>query len=344
MWRHTNARGPRARNRDSRCDFPAASGEARDLLLRSGMSPAPHALSRFLRELACAPARAAGAGLCARARPGDAVGRFELVREIGRGGFGVVFEARDRELGGRVALKLLRSGGLAAAEREGLEREVEAGRLRHPNIVALLDSGSCDRGPYAVFEYLSGETVGERLRRGPLPVAAVLRVAAAVARALSHAHAHGVLHRDLKPGNVFLPSGAEAKLIDFGLARVAGSGGPPGSGTSGYMAPEQRRGEPEDARTDLFALGLLVHEMAAGEALLPRDEADGAGTPPPSPPAAGLPAALERLVADLVEREPARRPGSADDVLARLAAIRDAGGTTRRVQRRVARVELAVGA
>ena len=143
----------------------------------------------------------------------------------------------------------------------------------------MLEDGRCDRGPYVVFEYLHGETLGERLTRGPLPMRDVIDVAAAVARALAHAHAHGVLHRDIKPGNVFLPSAGEAKVIDFGLAHVFGSGGPRGSGTSGYMAPEQRSGGPEDARTDLFALGLVIHEMATGNALLRSERSRGTRAP-----------------------------------------------------------------
>lgn len=276
----------------------------------------PSGISRLLADLARAPdfdpplARRDGF------RSGDVAGRFDLLREIGRGGFGVVFEARDRERGRRVAIKTVRPGAPRAQARESLEREIEAGRLKHPNIVAVLEAGRCDRGPFVVFEYLQGETVGERLTRGHLRMRDVIDVAAAVARALAHAHAQGVLHRDIKPGNVFLPSAGEAKVIDFGLAHVFGSGGPRGSGTSGYMAPEQRSGGPEDARTDLYALGLLIHEMATGDALLRRSARRDPGAPSIS--AVRVPPALEHIVEALVERDPARRPGSADEVLARL--------------------------
>ncbi len=273
-------------------------------------------ISRLLADLARAPHFDPPLGGRDVFRPGDVAGRFELLRELGRGGFGVVFEARDRELGRRVALKTVRPGAPQAQARDSLEREIEAGRLKHPNIVTVLEAGRCHRGPFVVFELLDGETVGERLSRGPLRVREVIDVAAAVTRALAHAHARGVLHRDVKPGNVFLPSRGEAKIIDFGLAHVFGSGGPRGSGTSGYMAPEQRRGGPEDARTDLFALGLLIHEMATGEALLRRR---GPADPDlASSSAVPLPPALERIVERLVEHDPARRPGSAGEVLSRL--------------------------
>jgi len=275
-------------------------------------------LSRLLADLARVPEIDPSSARREHLRPGDVVGRFELLRKIGRGGFGVVFKARDREQRRSVAVKTIRPGSPSAVARESLLREIEAGRLRHPNIVTVLESGRCDRGPYVVFEYLEGETVAERLTRGPMPLTEVIGVAVAVARALACAHAHGVLHRDLKPGNVFLPSAGEPKLIDFGLARVFGSGGPRGSGTSRYMSPEQRNGDPEDARTDLFALGLLIHEMATGRPLLPPD---GRDTGAPSSSAGRVPPALAPIVATLVEHDPDRRPRSADEVLGRLLAI-----------------------
>lgn len=279
------------------------------------------AFSRLLAELVHAP-ECRPRSRPERLRPGDVVGRYEILREVGRGGFGVVFQARDRRRGRCVALKTLRRGARSRAARESLKREAQAARLRHPNIVTVLEGGRCAWGPYVVLEYLSGETLADRIARGPLPLAETLAVAVAVARALAHAHRRGVLHRDLKPANVFLPSGSEAKLIDFGLARVSGRGGPRGSGTSRYMSPEQRNGAEEDARTDLFALGLLVHEMATGSSLLGhRGETCATMATPP-----GIPAELQRLVAALVERDPDRRPRTADEVLRELLAIADRRG------------------
>jgi serine/threonine protein kinase len=290
---------------------------------------APHApagVSALLAALARAPERRGPAGWCDRFRPGEVVGGLELRRELGRGGFGVVFEAHDRERDRLVAVKTIRPGAPSAPARESLEREVAAGRLRHPNIVTVLAGGRCARGPFVVFEMLQGETVAERLQRGAMAAGEAIAVAISVTRALAHAHARGVLHRDVKPANVFLPASGEAKLIDFGLAHGCGSAGPSGSGTSGYMAPEQRSGSREDARTDLFSLGLLIHEMTTGRRLL---DAGGAHTGARSTRAA-VPPALERLVADLVEREPARRPPSAAVVLRRLQAARAAVARRRR--------------
>lgn len=281
------------------------------------------AISRLMAELAHAPECDPRLARRARLGPGDVVGRFELLREIGRGGFGVVFEGRDRAVGRRVAIKTVRRGAPAAEACESLEREREASRLRHPNIVAVLGGGRCAGGPFVVLEYLSGETLAQRLARGPLPVAEALRVAVAVARALRHAHARGVLHRDLKPANVFLPRAGEAKVIDFGLASVSGRAGPRGSGTSGYMSPEQRRGDPEDERTDLFALGLLLLEATTGRRVRPegRGARDAAGALPPE---------LGRLVGALLEPDPGRRPGSAGATLRALVRIqRRIGGGTR---------------
>ena len=266
------------------------------------------------------------------------IGRFELLREAGRGGFGIVFKARDRELRRCVALKTMRPGAPTPAAAESLAREIDVARLRHPNIVTVLEAGRCDRGPYVVFEYLRGETLRQRLDRGPLPLAGVLRVTGAIAGALACAHAQGVLHRDLKPSNVFLTPADGAKVIDFGLARVPAAEGPPGSGTAGYMSPEQRAGGPEDARSDLFALGLLIHEMGTGGAYLRAD-----GTERPGPSAPRLPPALGELVAALVESDPARRPGSAGELLERLRTVERGLGGARTPCRRVTRAAFAKG-
>jgi tetratricopeptide (TPR) repeat protein len=199
--------------------------------------------------------------------PGRRIGRFELVRELGRGGFGLVFEAIDHELRRRVAFKAVRPAARSrvAGTDELLRREAEAiAQLSHANIVTLFDVGRSAEGPFLVLELLRGETLDRRLARGPLYPREAVRVALAVARALVHAHAAGVLHRDLKPSNVFLTADAGVKVLDFGLAHLFGVGGPARSGTPGYMAPEQLRGDREDARTDVFAVGILLAEMIGG--------------------------------------------------------------------------------
>jgi len=281
----------------------------------------PGRVSAFLAELARAPDRDPDAALRAL-RPGAVVGRFELVREIGRGGFGVVFEAVDRELSRRVAFKAIRPGRRAAAspgapapEDAWLRKEAEsAAQLAHANIVTLHDVGTSEDGPYLVLELLRGETVAERLRRGPLGPHQAVRISVEVARALAHAHAAGVLHRDLKPQNVFLCDDGAVKVLDFGLAHVLGTATRRGGGTPGYMAPEQWRGEEEDERTDLFAAAAMLHEMLSGELPYPMVSGRSAALEPGTAPVLRrprVPRALSSLVAAGLSKDPAGRPRNA---------------------------------
>ena len=291
--------------------------------------PDPTQLSALLQELARTPPAAAEGAEASHLRPGDVVGKFTIVRELGRGGFGVVHEAVDEELGRRVAFKALRPRrALRGQGEEWLRREAEAvARLQHPAIVTLHDFGRGPTGPYLIFELLRGETLQERLRAGPLPVREAVRVARAVAQALAHAHASGVLHRDMKPSNVFLCRDGAVKVLDFGLARLFERADAQSGGTPAYMAPEQWRSEPEDARTDLFALGATLHETLSGSA--PYRATRGHGEvleegPAPRLPGRGVPARLRRLVSRMLERDRARRPQGAAEVAAELAAIEDA--------------------
>jgi serine/threonine protein kinase len=222
--------------------------------------------------------------------PGAVVGRFTLLETIGRGGFGVVYKARDNELGRLVALKVMRTRGrsdrrLTEALASLFRREAEAAaRLNHPNIVTLYDHGTIDGHPFLILELLGGETLDRRLDRGPLTVDEALPLAIQVAQGLAHAHTQGVAHGDLKPSNVFLTDGGRVKILDFGLAQLqvvvgtlapsrapgdGAGGGRDGSrlaeteprsstgadgaaaGTPAYMAPEQWRGQPPDERSDL---------------------------------------------------------------------------------------------
>jgi serine/threonine protein kinase len=247
-------------------------------------------ISALLSELAEAPDRAPEE-LLPELRPGDVVaGRFELLRELGRGGFGLVFEALDRELSRPVAFKAIRPGRTRALEKlaKPLKEEAEAAaRLNHPNVVTLHDSGVHEGTPYLIMELLRGETLAARLRRGPLLPAEALRIAVEVARGLEAAHAAGVLHRDLKPGNVFLTDQGSVKLVDFGLASIMGRAAL-AAGTPAYMAPEQLRGEAEDARTDVYGAAAVLHESLSGD--LPYPVAGGRSAvlgPGPTPPATG---------------------------------------------------------
>jgi Tol biopolymer transport system component len=214
---------------------------------------------------------------------GARLGPYVVERRLGAGGMGEVDRARDPRLDRSVAIKVLRAaGGDAADARARFQREARVvAQLQHPNICALHDVGETDGRDYLVMEMLAGETLADRLARGPLPVAEVLEVGAAVAAALAAAHRRGVLHRDLKPGNVMLTKSGP-KLLDFGLAKLAAGLDPATPfeatraqtqaltaegtllGTLAYMAPEQLQGRAVDARADLWALGCVLYEMATG--------------------------------------------------------------------------------
>jgi WD40 repeat protein len=281
-------------------------------------------LSALLAEVASAPARApAPAG--PRLEPGTVVGRFELVRELGRGGFGVVFEARDRELGRRVAFKAMRPARRRGASLEQpLREEAEAAaRLNHPNVVTLHDHGLVEGTPYLILELLEGETLHARLKRGALPPAEAIRIAIEVGRGLVHAHGQGVVHRDLKPGNVFLCAGGGVKLLDFGLARLLDRASLSG-GTPAYMAPEQLRGEPGDGRADVFAAAVLLFQMLSGA--LPYRASRGEQEvlrpgPPPRLPLPDAPPELAALLAGALSKDPATRPQTAQALLDGLEAV-----------------------
>jgi CRP-like cAMP-binding protein len=250
---------------------------------------------------------------------GAVVGRFELVRELGRGGFGVVWEAKDLQLRRDVAFKAIRSRSPSEPPGARVVHEAAAAaRLSHPNIVTLYDIGQGEFGPYLVLELLRGESLARRLRPEPLAPREVLAIATQVAAGLAHAHEHGVVHRDLKPANVFLCTSGQVKLLDLGIALAVGSKNP-GGGTPPYMAPEQRRGAPEDERSDVFALGVLVYRMLAGK--LPFGDAPAADhgeAPPLTVPGA---AKLVKLVKRMLQVDPTARPRDATAVLAELRAI-----------------------
>ncbi|HEX9052636.1 MAG TPA: protein kinase [Anaeromyxobacter sp.] len=290
-------------------------------------------LSRLLAQLARTPEAEVdvAAGWTPALKPGDVVaGRFELRRELGRGGFGVVYEALDRELGREVAFKAVLPGRrVASRDADWVQREAKAvACLNHPNIVTLHDLGAAPSGPYLIFELLRGETLAKRMRRGPFAPREAIALATQVARVLDHAHRAGVVHRDLKPGNVFLCEGGRVKVLDFGLAHLFGRGGPVSGGTPAYMAPEQWRSEPGDERSDLFSLGVLLHRMLAGGVPYPvsrdgsreRSAAEQPG-PPPELPKGVAPERVRRLVRRLLEKDPARRPQRAADVLAELERV-----------------------
>jgi TolB-like protein/Flp pilus assembly protein TadD/predicted Ser/Thr protein kinase len=282
----------------------------------------PGALTDLLRRVAASPEEREAEPT--PLLPGAVVGRFEVVRELGRGAFGVVYEARDRELGRQVALKMVRPGAAAVEDRK-VSREAEAiARLSHPNLVTLHDVGRSEAGPYLVFELLRGKTLQERIDDGPMPAQEAVHIAVEVARGLAHAHAEGVVHRDLKPANVFVTTKGQVKILDFGMAHAFGRRRLSG-GTPAYMAPEQWEDEPEDERTDVFALGVMLYRMLSGEYPFPEGEgrwSAGEATAPELD-VAGAPG-LAGLVDRMLEKAPKGRPRDGAAVLAALTPIEDA--------------------
>jgi hypothetical protein len=282
---------------------------------------------------------------------GTSLGPYKILAPLGAGGMGEVYRAHDTRLGRDVAIKVLPPHLAAAPEvRARFEREARTiSQLSHPHICTLHDVGHQDGVDYLVMELVEGETLAHRLEKGPLPVAEVLALGTQIADALDRAHRAGVVHRDLKPGNIMLTKGG-AKLMDFGLARAAGLAGAPGAltesptvsrpltaegtivGTFQYMAPEQLEGKEADARTDLWALGCVLYEMATGQrafegeskasliaAILKETPRAISELQPMSPPA------LERAVKRCLMKDPDDRWQSARDVMHELQWIAAAG-------------------
>lgn len=283
---------------------------------------------------------------------GTKLGPYEIHSPLGAGGMGEVYKARDTRLDRTVAIKILPSHLSENTEaRQRFDREARTiSSLSHPNICTLHDVGQQGGIHYLVMEYLEGETLAERLRRGPLPIGQVLKHGIEICEGLEKAHRSGVVHRDLKPGNIMLTK-TGAKLMDFGLAKAtqaspsAATSGltatlttPPGShpltaqgvvvGTFQYMAPEQVEGKEADARSDIFALGAVLYEMATGKrafegktaasamaAVLERDPALISSLQPTTPPA------LDRLVNTCLEKDPDERWQTAHDVKLQLRQI-----------------------
>jgi eukaryotic-like serine/threonine-protein kinase len=219
---------------------------------------------------------------------GTKIGPYEILSPLGAGGMGEVYRARDTRLGRDVAIKVLPASMARDAERlRRFETEARAvAALNHPNILSIHDIGTHDGAPYLVSECLEGKSLRTELGDGPLPPRRTVEYGIEIAQGLAAAHDKGIIHRDLKPENIFITRDGRVKILDFGLAKlvrpeaVSDQGATMESqptsagallGTVGYMAPEQVRGEPTDARSDIFALGTILYEMLSGQRAFRRD-------------------------------------------------------------------------
>jgi hypothetical protein len=255
-------------------------------------------------------------------------GRYRIVGLLGRGGMGEVYRAEDLKLGQAVALKFLPKAVTDRADRLArFHQEVRLARqVSHPNVCRVHDIGESDGQHFLSMEYIDGEDLASLLRRiGRLPSDKALELSRQLSAGLAAAHERKVLHRDLKPANVLIDGRGRARLADFGLAHLADERreAPEVAGTPGYMAPEQQQGREATARTDVYALGLVLYEMFTGRRALAVDGAlamRGYDGPPVSPSTyiPDLDPAVERIILRCLEREPARRPASAIAVAAAL--------------------------
>jgi serine/threonine-protein kinase len=261
------------------------------------------------------------------------VGRYEVDSLLGRGGMSSVYSAFDRTLARDVAIKVLATE-LVEDEVfvERFDREARAAAsLSHRNVVAVFDSGVDGDARFIVMERVSGRTLSEVLRDGPLPVRHAVEIALSVAQALGAAHAHGIVHRDVKPGNVMVGDDGQVKVLDFGIARTLAATSLTLAtsviGTAGYLSPEQAKGGPLDARSDIYGLGCVIYEMLVGRPPFVADSAAAMvtqhATRPPTPPSSRRPqvsAALDQLVLRCLAKDPAERYDRAQALCAALAS------------------------
>ena len=271
------------------------------------------------------------------AKPLKKIGRYKLLGELGRGAMGVVYKAEDPNLDRVVALKTIildkDADGRAEYQKRFLVEAKAAGKLNHPNIVTTFDYGEADGAAYLAMELLEGTDLRKRAQQGPIPAVEAVEIACQVAEGLAYAHHRGVVHRDIKPGNIMLPDRGAAKIMDFGLARMRVADHKTSTGivlgTPRYMSPEQWKGEAQDGRTDIWAAGVMLFEMLAGRPpfrgesifevrnkVLAKDPAPALKTLRQD-----LPEEASALVAAALTKEVSKRLPTAEDLLDGLVAL-----------------------
>ncbi len=264
---------------------------------------------------------------------GQTVSHFEILERLGQGGMGVVYKARDLKLDRLVALKFLppHLGGEDAAERRFLREARTASALDHANICTIYEIGETEDGrTFIAMAYVEGETLASRIARGPVSVEEAVRIGTKVAQGLAEAHARGIVHRDIKPGNIALTNEGAVKILDFGLAMVPGAAritqGDTTTGTAAYMAPEQVRGDPVDPRTDIWSWGVVMYEMLTGRPPFRGDNVPAVifsilkGDPKRISKISPVPRTLEAIVEKALSKDPSSRYRSAENLLADLPA------------------------
>ena len=283
---------------------------------------------------------------------GTRLGPYEIQSPLGAGGMGEVYRARDSRLGRDVAIKVLPESMARDAERlKRFETEARAiAALNHPNILSIHDIGTYNGVPYLVSECLEGQSLWLTLTRGALPLRRVADYGTQIAQGLAAAHDKGIVHRDLKPENVFVTRDERVKILDFGLAKLAQPEDSSNEGatmvavptsagvvlgTVGYMSPEQVRGEPADARADIFSLGAILYEMISGHRAFRRDTSAETMTAilkedPPELSFTGKPIspALERVIRRCLEKNPLQRFQSARDLAFNLEGLSGTSSTS----------------
>src|ERR1700680_4703994 len=270
---------------------------------------------------------------------GQTLGHYRIVEKIGAGGMGEVYRARDEHLERDVALKVLPAGTLAdeAVRRRFRKEALALSKLNHPNIATAFDFDTQHGVDFLAMELIPGLTLSGKLADGPLVEREVLRLGAQLAEGLAAAHAQGVVHRDLKPGNLMIAPDGRLKILDFGLATLLHPSGDPDltrsitettsvSGTLPYMSPEQLRGPPVDARSDVYAAGAVLYEMASGHRAFPqRQGAELIGAilhqSPTSLGNQGITLARGNEMMKALEKEPSRRYQSARELLVALEGV-----------------------